>query len=190
MFKERRIVYSHAKDRYSIEIPEEHVKGNKKPKDFEFSSSRTGYQRFVTPMTKKLVEKLEKAEDSLKDSMAPFLTGIFRKFHSHKSIWLQCLSVLTELDCLSSLAIVSGQSDTPMCRPIFKEEEDSKNPRQYIDIRQMVHPCVTMTGQKNFIPNDTKIDTGNLQTLLLVTGPNMGGKSTLLRQTCIAVILA
>jgi DNA mismatch repair protein MSH6 len=54
----------------------------------------------------------------------------------------------------------------------------------------MVHPCVTMSGQKNFIPNDTFIDTGNSQSLLLVTGPNMGGKSTLLRQTCIAVILA
>jgi DNA mismatch repair protein MSH6 len=100
------------------------------------------------------------------------------------------LSVLTELDCLASLAIVSGQSDTPMCRPIFREEEESKQPRQFIDIKQMVHPCVTMTGSKNFIPNDTLIDTGNSQSLLLVTGPNMGGKSTLLRQTCIAVILA
>lgn len=54
----------------------------------------------------------------------------------------------------------------------------------------MVHPCVTMTGQKNFIPNDTLIDTSKSQSLLLVTGPNMGGKSTLLRQTCIAVVLA
>jgi DNA mismatch repair protein MSH6 len=76
-FKERRIVYSHAKDRYSIEIPEDHVKGNKKPKEFEFSSARAGYQRFITPETKAFVERLEKAEDTLKDSMAPFLTAIF-----------------------------------------------------------------------------------------------------------------
>ena len=107
-YKERRIVFSHAKDRYSVEIPEEHVKGNKKPKEFEFSSARTGYQRFITPETKALVDKLEKAEDSIKDSMAPFLTAIFQRFHSHKRMWLQCLSVLTELDCLASLAITSG----------------------------------------------------------------------------------
>lgn len=185
-FRERRIIFSHAKDRYSIEIPEEHVKGNKKPKDFEFSSSRTGYQRFVTPETKALVDKLERAEEALKDSMAPFLTAIFQKFHSHKATWLQCLSVITELDCLASLAIISGQSDTPMCRPTFVTEKEG----QFLNIKQMVHPCVTMTGSKNFIPNDTLIDTVNNQSLLLVTGPNMGGKSTLLRQTCIAVILA
>lgn len=120
-FKERRIVFSHAKDRYSIEIPEEHVKVEK-PKNFEFSSSRQGYTRFITPQTKDLVLKLEKAEDALKDSIAPFLTAIFSKFYSHKSIWLQCLAVLTEIDCLASLAILSGQSDVPMCRPIFKDD--------------------------------------------------------------------
>lgn len=77
----------------------------------------------MTPQTKDLVERLEKAEDALKDSMAPFLTAIFQKFHSHKSTWLQCLAVLTEIDCLASLAIVSGQSDVPMCRPVFKEDD-------------------------------------------------------------------
>jgi DNA mismatch repair protein MSH6 len=42
----------------------------------------------------------------------------------------------------------------------------------------------------SFVPNDTLINPANGETVLLVTGPNMGGKSTLLRQTCIAVILA
>jgi len=46
----------------------------------------------------------------------------------------------------------------------------------------------TFGNQKNFIPNDTIIT--SKESLLLVTGPNMGGKSTLLRQTCLAVILA
>lgn len=42
-FKERRIVFCHAKNRYEVEIPEEHVKGTKKPKDLEFSSARQGF---------------------------------------------------------------------------------------------------------------------------------------------------
>ena len=54
----------------------------------------------------------------------------------------------------------------------------------------MIHPCVTLTNTKNFIPNDTHLDNQNSQSLLLVTGPNMGGKSTLLRQTALAAILA
>ena len=54
----------------------------------------------------------------------------------------------------------------------------------------MVHPCVAMTNKKNFIPNDTLLDNHDNQSLLLVTGPNMGGKSTLLRQTALAAILA
>ena len=76
-----------------------------------------------------------------------------------------------------------------MCRPQFISEE-TKDGKAYIELRGMIHPCVTLTGQKNFIPNDTIIDPSNGQNLLLVTGPNMGGKSTLLRQTCIAVLLA
>ena len=55
----------------------------------------------------------------------------------------------------------------------------------------MRHPCAAAQMHllnKTFIPNDTIMNSD--ESLLLLTGPNMGGKSTLLRQTCIAVILA
>ena len=80
-FKDKRICFSHTKFRYEIEIPEEHVKGNRKPSDFEFTSARKGYERFLTPSLKALVEKLEIAEDRLKEALSPFLTAMFRKFH-------------------------------------------------------------------------------------------------------------
>ena len=67
-----------------------------------------------------MIEKLTVAEDDLKDAMSPFLTAIFRSFHEKKKTWLQVLQVLTELDCLASLAIASGQSDHQMCRPTFR----------------------------------------------------------------------
>ena len=163
-FKDRRISYSHAKNRYELEIPEEHVKGNKKPKDFDFSSARAGFQRFQTATTKALVEQLEVAEDKLKDAMAPFLTAIFSKFHTKKSMWLQILSILGELDCLASLSIVSGHSEVPQCRPTFRREQseeehkDGKSGPSYLQLKKMVHPCVTLTGKQTFIPNDTLID--------------------------------
>ena len=87
-----------------------------------------------------------------------------------------------------SLAITSGQSDHPTCRPVFRE--DTENGQSYISLKEMIHPCVTLTNKKNFIPNDTLLDNQDNQSLLLVTGPNMGGKSTLLRQTALAAILA
>ena len=88
------------------------------------------------------------------------------------------MSVLSEVDCLISLAIASGCSDVPMTRPELIPEVDGAS---IFDIKAMVHPCVRLSGGKNFIPNDTLISPGEGQGLLLVTGPNMGGKSTLLR---------
>ena len=59
----RHIQYSHAKYRYEIEMPIALVSGNKKPKEFEFTSQKKGVERFHTAAIKKLVESLEDAED-------------------------------------------------------------------------------------------------------------------------------
>jgi len=85
---QRRITFSHAKNRYEIEIPEDYVKGKKKPQELEMVSTRQGFQRFYRCDIKKLVDDLEIAEDRLKDAMAPFLTSIFMKFHDKKTTWL------------------------------------------------------------------------------------------------------
>ena len=69
-----------------------------------------------------------------------------------------------------------------MTRPVFHDitDQEGNEVKSFLDIEQMIHPCVTLTGKKNFIPNDTYLES-QAQKLLLVTGPNMGGKSTLLR---------
>ena len=66
-----------------------------------------------------------------------------------------------------------------MCRPVFREPNSADH--SYFSLTEMIHPCVTLTSKKNFIPNDSFLDNQAGQSLLLVTGPNMGGKSTLLR---------
>lgn len=76
-----------------------------------------------------------------------------------------------------------------MCRP---EVVSSAAP--FLDVRDGRHPCVTHTYTgDNFIPNDVVINGGRSQEgslVVVVTGPNMGGKSTLMRQTGLIVILA
>lgn len=63
------------------------MKGNNKPKGFEFTSQKQGFQRFHTKEIKEIVDELENAEDSLKDAMLPFLCEIFGRFHDQKEIW-------------------------------------------------------------------------------------------------------
>lgn len=121
-FKDRRIGFSHAKYRFEIEVPSDLVDKHK-PAHFEFTSQRQGFQRFHTREVKALVDELEHAEETLKDALTPFLCALFQRFHEHKELWNQAVSMLTELDCLASLAIVSGQQVGEMCRPNFIEYE-------------------------------------------------------------------
>ena len=76
-----------------------------------------------------------------------------------------------------------------MCRP-----EIVSSPVPFLDVMNGRHPCISLTcGGDDFIPNDVIINGGRSpegSLVVVVTGPNMGGKSTLMRQTGLLVILA
>ena len=76
-----------------------------------------------------------------------------------------------------------------MCRPEVLAPDETQSP--IFEVKEMRHPCVQMimkdSVKKSFIPNDVSMGVPHT---LLITGPNMGGKSTLLRQTCLAGIMA
>lgn len=67
--------------------------------------------------------------------MIPFLCTIFSKFHDLKDLWQAALSVLTELDCLSSLAILSGQQEGVMCRPNFIDYSGVYEKNSVLDLK-------------------------------------------------------
>jgi DNA mismatch repair protein MSH6 len=74
-----------------------------------------------------------------------------------------------------------------MCKPEF-----IKSSTPYLHLEKMRHPILA-SRISNFVPNDTTIgivDSNDVKSSILITGPNMGGKSTILRQTCIAVLMA
>jgi DNA mismatch repair protein MSH6 len=198
-FKDENIKFSHAKYRYELEIPEDLVKGDKKPQNYEFTSSIRGFQRFHTNEIKWLVDSLEEAEELMNQALVPFIWSVFEHFHSKKGVWDRLVSCLSELDWLCSLAWVSLNEECDMTRPEFIDFEENKF-HSYLELREMRHPGVVSTGIQ-FVPNDTIIgkryDWGSRYSFeaqrpntLLISGPNMGGKSTLLRQTWIAVIMA
>lgn len=100
--------------------------------------------------------------------------------------WLPTGIIASCLDvCVHPILYTSLSGAERMCRPTFVET--SKGP--LLRILDGRHPCILdMHGCGDFIPNDVVIE--GEKRCLLVTGPNMGGKSTLMRQTGLLVVLA
>jgi DNA mismatch repair protein MSH6 len=116
---------------------------------------------------------------------------IFARFDAKRSLWEQVTTASGMLDALGSLSWIATKPG--YCRPQILECLPGAG--ACIDIVQGRHPCVESTpGCGEFIPNDLSL--GSCQAgdkspmVLLLSGPNMGGKSTLLRQTCLICILA
>ena len=115
------------------------------------------------------------------------LAAIFKKFDDYRPLWGTAVQVSGMLDAISALAEISSQPG--WSRPTILE---SKGPgTSSVDIKGGRHPCVEITHSgDDFVPNDLNLGGEEKERVLLLSGPNMGGKSTLLRQTCLISILA
>ena len=193
------------KNQYQIEVPA----STKVPSSWQFESKKKGFKRYYLPQVLSLKSQLEEVEVGIEERCRDALRLIFRRFSRNYDKWMAAIQCIAQLDAFMSLAIASekaregadGLMDLPVCRPEFVESNKSGN--AILELREARHPCIAKTFSGNgFIPNDTLLGTdGNdskkeLATsqpsahTMLLTGPNMGGKSTLLRQTCICVIMA
>uniref|UniRef100_A0A3B1JL44 DNA mismatch repair proteins mutS family domain-containing protein n=1 Tax=Astyanax mexicanus TaxID=7994 RepID=A0A3B1JL44_ASTMX len=128
---------------------------------------------------------------------------LFYNFDKNYRDWQTAVECMAVLDVLLSLSRYSQSADGPMARPEVVLPESGPQSSPFLDLRGSRHPCVTKTFfGDDFIPNDIFIgcpgteeeegeDTNKaLASCVLVTGPNMGGKSTLMRQCGLVVILA
>ena len=106
---------------------------------------------------------------------------LYAAFDERYKDWLRVIRTVAELDCLLSLSKASASLGEPACRPEIVEADTA-----FVDFTELRHPCALVD---NFIPNDLALG-GDAKNVILLTGPNMAGKSTLLRMTCVAVIMA
>jgi DNA mismatch repair protein MSH6 len=177
-------IFVSVKFKYEIEVPvkyESVLKRSAEPIDI--TSSRKGYIRFQTDRVKGLVDRLDEVEQKKKDLLYPFMSKLFGELNEKKFMFFALINRIGELDSLLSLAVVSrGDGWT---RPKFGDGRGTS-----IILKKSRHPVQEFLMQldREFIPNDIVI--GLDATTLLVTGANMGGKSTILRQVCVNVILA
>ncbi|XP_065562149.1 DNA mismatch repair protein Msh6-like [Artemia franciscana] len=126
----------------------------------------------------------EERKDSILKDIA---RRIFERFDSHRQLWERAIGCLSILDCLICLSVYSSSGD--MCKPIFLESSD----KPYLFIKEGRHPCLTQTAMGgDFIPNSVTVGgkNGSGFDIVLITGPNMGGKSTLMRQVGLIALLA
>ena len=181
------IQYSHTKGmKYELEIPEEYVKKNR-PKEYILTTAKKGYLRFHTPELLENIKLLESTQEKLKYLSQNVNIQLFKQFYSKHNILNHYINIVSEIDCISNLAYISIMDKEKFSRPKFIEiSENNNNP--YIELIDCVHPCLLSRNQ-NFVPNNIIIGKEG-ENLIVITGPNMGGKSTLLRQVCIATIIA
>lgn len=138
-------------------------------------------ERFVTEDLTKMEETILGAEQKLIQLEYDVFCEIREKISLSINRLFEVSSILSTIDAITSLSEVSDREN--YCRPII----DSSDTLEIVDGR---HPVVEkVLGQGNFIPNSTLMNQTSQQ-LLLITGPNMSGKSTYMRQVAQIVLLA
>ncbi|PMD12460.1 DNA mismatch repair protein Msh6 [Hyaloscypha hepaticicola] len=175
-----KIIYKNiGKEVYQLEVPV----AIKVPKDWQMMSSAQGFKRYYFPELKSLIRQLQEAQETHGQIVKQVASRFYARFDQDYNIWLQAVKVIAQLDCLISLAAASASLGEPSCRPTFVESE-----RSVVEFEELRHPCM-LPNVTDFIPNDVKLG-GDAANINLLTGANAAGKSTILRMTCVAVIMA
>ncbi len=151
------------------------------PDYFTRKQTLANAERFITPELKELEDVILGAEDKLAGLEYELFALLREKVAGEVSRIQKTAKAVAKLDVLCSLAYVAEQNH--YCRPKLNE-------RGTIDIKKGRHPVVEkMISGDMFISNDTYLD-NDKHRISIITGPNMAGKSTYMRQTALIVLMA
>jgi DNA mismatch repair protein MutS len=164
---------------YYIEVTKPNLE--RVPGDYDRKQTLVGAERFTTPGLRELERKILSAESGLKELEQQLFTRLLRDLAAHTGPVLETGAAVGEFDAVMSLAKVARR------RGYVRPEMDSTLALRVSDGRHPVLEAGMKPGE--FVPNDLDADAGERQ-LLLITGPNMAGKSTYLRQVALIVIMA
>ncbi|CAI8910339.1 DNA mismatch repair protein MutS [Methylocaldum szegediense] len=155
------------------------TQADKVPADYIRRQTLKGVERYITPELKAFEDRVLSArerslafEKALYDELLDLLTG-------HLATLQACASGLSELDVLANLAERAESLNLTM--PVLVQEPG-------IRITGGRHPVVETVSDTPFVPNDLELHAD--RRMLIITGPNMGGKSTYMRQTALIVLMA
>jgi DNA mismatch repair protein MutS len=159
------------------------------PQDYERKQTLVGAERFTTPELKEYEAKILDAQEKIVEIERRLFTELRTAIAAEAKRIRQTALALAEVDVLASLAHVAALRN--YCRPQFVTPREGETGE--LEIIEGRHPVIEQQemagGSERYVPNDLYLN-ASTHTILLVTGPNMGGKSTYLRQTALIVILA
>lgn len=151
------------------------------PEDYIRKQTLTGAERYTTPRLKELEDMILNAEDKLNNLEFDLFCQIRDSIAAEVERIQKSAKALARLDVFASLSYVSEHNH--YVRPKLNE-------KGIIDIKDGRHPVVEkMIVNDMFIPNDTYLDNSKHQ-ISVITGPNMAGKSTYMRQSALIVLMA
>ncbi len=165
---------------YYIEVTNAHK--DKVPEHFIRKQTLVNAERYITPELKEVEEKILSAEERSKTLEYELFEEV-RLYVAEFAEDIQRIAfAMAELDCIQCFAEVAFKNN--YCKPEVRDSEE-------VSIKKGRHPVVeqTLPMGEPFIPNDIELDNSEQQ-ILIITGPNMAGKSIILRQTGLIVLLA
>lgn len=164
---------------YYLEVSKGQV--GKVPQEWIRKQTLVNAERYITPELKEFEEKVLGAGEKIVALEQKIFTDIREKVVMEMERIQRTAKSLALLDVLRSFSTVALEND--YCKPVVHDSEN-------IVIEGGRHPVVEqMSFSSRFVPNDTKLEQNN-ERLHLITGPNMGGKSTYLRQVALTVLMA
>ena len=164
---------------YYIEVSKGQTNLVKEEYGYERKQTLSNCERYISPVLKEKEALILNAEERIIDLEYELFTGIREQIKEYIPRLQEVAKVISEIDVLQSFATVTEENN--YVRPTITEERTLK-------IIEDRHPVVEKVIQEEFVPNDIKMDAGT--DILLITGPNMAGKSTYMRQVAITVIMA
>lgn len=167
---------------YYIEVT--HANAGRVPEDYIRKQTLANAERYITPELKVFEEKMLSAEETLLRLESELYQALLAELQPEVSTLQQLANALAELDVYCALATQAQRYH--YVRPTFVE-----GPAAVLEIEQGRHPVIEtlLPREAPYVPNDVTLS-GDGQQILLITGPNMAGKSALLRQTALLVLLA
>lgn len=165
---------------YYVEVRSQHTKSV--PESWTRKQTLVGAERYIFPELKEYEEKILGAEERIAAIEARLYSELIARLSRHIQLLQRNARTLAELDCLVSFASCA-ETNRYVC-PVVDEGT-------VLDIKQGRHPVIEkqLPFGESYVPNDVHLDQKETQ-IMVITGPNMSGKSALLRQTALITLLA
>ena len=167
---------------YYLEVTNKYKDHDLIPDSWVRKQTLSNAERYITDELKQLEDKILHAEERILDIEIRLYDELLTRLFPFIDTIQQNAKIIAQIDCLISFAKQASRNQ--YCKPLMNDGLD-------INIKSGRHPVIeqVLPIDQQYVPNDMHLSNDDLQ-IMMITGPNMSGKSALLRQTAIIVLMA